>query len=163
MREAVTYVEMTEREQLKAAAPVEGLSLEQIEWDPRLVPEMLARIGAPYGWKSARRSAEEWAAWRDESPQRTFWLLVLHGEPVGIVTYEPHPDGDVEILSFGLVPEHVGEGLGSYALTLGVRQAWEVQPEVRRVWLHTSSFDHPNALPNYERRGFRVFKVEERM
>jgi hypothetical protein len=28
------------------------------------------------------------------------------------------------------------------------------------VWLHTCSFDHPAALPNYLARGFRVFKTE---
>jgi hypothetical protein len=32
---------------------------------------------------------------------------------------------------------------------------------VNRVWLHTSSLDHPRALPNYHRRGFRTFKTEE--
>jgi RimJ/RimL family protein N-acetyltransferase len=163
MEEIVTFVEMTEREQLKPAATVEGLTLEQVDWDPRVVPGILARIGAPHGWKSAWRSDEEWAAWREESPQRTFWLLEFEGDPAGIVTYEPYPDGDVEIRSFGLVPEYIGKGLGSYALTLGVQQAWETMPGVRRVWLHTSSLDHPNALPNYERRGFRVFRIEERM
>jgi hypothetical protein len=33
---------------------------------------------------------------------------------------------------------------------------------VRRVWLHTSSRDHPHAKPNYERRGFRPFRTEQR-
>jgi hypothetical protein len=28
------------------------------------------------------------------------------------------------------------------------------------VWLHTNSFDHPSALPNYLKRGFEVFKTE---
>ncbi|MBO2445865.1 GNAT family N-acetyltransferase [Actinomadura barringtoniae] len=162
MNEIVTFVEMTDRDQLEPAAPVEGLVLERTEWDAR-VPEMLARVGTPYGWKSARRTATEWETWRAGSPRRMYWLLVFEGEPIGIITYEPYPDGDVEIRSFGLVPERVGTGLGSYALTLGVRQAWEVMPDVRRVWLHTSSLDHPNALPNYERRGFRVFKVEQRV
>jgi hypothetical protein len=32
---------------------------------------------------------------------------------------------------------------------------------VNRVWLHTSSFDHPRALPNYHRRGFRTFKTDK--
>jgi hypothetical protein len=30
------------------------------------------------------------------------------------------------------------------------------------VWLHTSSFDHPQALANYLARGFRVYDTEER-
>jgi hypothetical protein len=47
-------------------------------------------------------------------------------------------------------------------LTLAVREAWNVEPldadAVRRVWLHTSSLDHPNALGNYQRRGFRPYR-----
>jgi len=39
-----------------------------------------------------------------------------------------------------------------------VRRAWEFNP--RRVWVHTSSFDHRAALPNYLKRGFRVYKTE---
>jgi hypothetical protein len=34
-------------------------------------------------------------------------------------------------------------------------------PSVNRVWLHTSTVDHPRALPNYHRRGFRTFKTEQ--
>ncbi|MFG1916756.1 hypothetical protein [Micromonospora sp. NPDC048898] len=33
-------------------------------------------------------------------------------------------------------------------------------PAVRRVWLHTSSLDHPNALRNYQRRGLTVYRTE---
>ena len=73
--------------------------------------------------------------------------------------YDPHPDHDVEIETFGLVPEFTGKGLGGYALTLAVRQGWDLAPGTRRVWLHTSSADNPNALPNFHRRGFRTFKT----
>jgi GNAT superfamily N-acetyltransferase len=79
--------------------------------------------------------------------------------------FEPQPGGQVEITTFGLLPEFVGGGLGGHALTLTVRQAWAVEPldaePVRRVWLHTSDVDHPNALPNYRRRGFRPFKTRK--
>ena len=30
----------------------------------------------------------------------------------------------------------------------------------RRVWLHTCTLDHPNALANYQARGLRMFKQE---
>jgi GNAT superfamily N-acetyltransferase len=72
----------------------------------------------------------------------------------------------VEIVVFGLVPEFVGRGFGSHLLTVGTRLAWAAEhPDTaptRRVWLHTSSRDHPNARPNYERRGFRAFRTEHR-
>lgn len=75
----------------------------------------------------------------------------------GIVVYDPHPGSEVEIKSFGLLPESIGKGLGGFALTLAIEQAWNLEPGVTRVWLHTSSKDHPRALPNYHRRGFSTF------
>ncbi|MFB4300172.1 GNAT family N-acetyltransferase [Actinomadura sp. NTSP31] len=159
MQETVTHVEMTDRDQLNAATPVQGLALEPLDRTSPLVPDILARVGTPYGWKSSRRTPEEWQSWLTENPRRTFTLVTFESEPAGIVAYDPQ-DHEVEIKSFGLLPDFVGKGLGGYALTLGIQHAWELSPTARRVWLHTSSLDHPNALPNYHRRGFRTYKTE---
>ncbi|GAA1522928.1 GNAT family N-acetyltransferase [Actinomadura kijaniata] len=161
MTEIVTYVEMTARDQLDPAVRVPDLTLEPLDRDSPLVVELQARIGAPYGWESASRTGREWADWFARCPDRAFRLLRFEGVPAGMASYDLRPGGDVEIETFGLLPEFVGKGLGGYALTLAIRQAWELAPAVTRVWLHTSSLDHPNALPNYHRRGFRTFRTEE--
>jgi len=158
----VTYVEMTAPSQLIPAAPVPGLTLEPADHGSPFIPGILARIGAAYKWESASRTEQEWVAWFAEHPDRTFWLLSLEGEPAGMVTCDLHPGDEAEIVTFGLLPEFVGKGLGGFALTLGVQQAWALAPVVNRVWLHTSTLDHPRALPNYHRRGFRTFKTEQR-
>ncbi|NUP51478.1 MAG: GNAT family N-acetyltransferase [Catenulispora sp.] len=153
---------MTARDQFAPVAAVPRLTLEPADDDLDRVAATLARIGAPHGWKSVDRTPRQWQDWFAERPGRRYWLLRLAGEddPAGAVVCDPHPGGDVEIKSFGLVPEMVGKGLGGYALTLAVNQAWNLHPDVSRVWLHTSSHDHPGALPNYLRRGFRIFKTE---
>jgi GNAT superfamily N-acetyltransferase len=161
MKEIVTYVEMTAPDQLVPAPPVPGLRLEPLAPDSPLVVDLLARVGTPYGWRSASRTPEEWRVWFAETPDRTFGLLSFEGEPAGIVSYKPQPGDEVEIGSFGLLPEFTGKGLGGFALTLAVRGAWEAGASVRRVWLHTSSWDHPRALPNYCRRGFSPYRTEE--
>jgi GNAT superfamily N-acetyltransferase len=161
VKQTVTYLEMTDLDQLNPAAPVPGMFLEALARGSALIPDILARVGAPYGWRSAGRTGREWQVWLAEVPHRTFGLLSFAGEPAGIVAYEPHPGDEVEIKSFGLLPEFVGRGLGGYALTLAIQRAWEPPATVSRVWLHTSSFDHPHALPNYHRRGFRTFRTEE--
>ncbi|WP_067806087.1 GNAT family N-acetyltransferase [Actinomadura formosensis] len=157
MTEIVTYVEMTARDQLAPAAPVPGLALAPLEPDSPLIVELHAGVGTPYGWTSASRTQEEWAT---GFPARTVWMLSFEREPAGTISYRLHP-GEVEIETFGLLPRFIGHGLGGYALTLGVRRAWELAPAVTRVWLHTSSLDHPRALSNYHRRGFRTFKTEK--
>lgn len=157
----MTYLEMTSPDELVPAAPVPALTLAALHRDSPLISDVQAGVGAPYHWKSAYRTDEEWAVWRAERPIRSSWLLSFSGESAGIVNYDVHPGDEVEIETFGLLPEFVGRGLGGHALTLGIRQAWDLLPTVKRIWLHTSSLDHPNALPNYRRRGLRAFRVEQ--
>lgn len=160
MPKIVTYLEMTARDQLNPAPPVPGLTLEPLDLTDPLVVGLQVRIGAPYGWRSATRDPREWAGYLAERPDRRYHVLAFRGEPAGVVNHDVHPGDEVEIETFGLVPEFTGRGLGGYALTLGLRRAWDLIPGVRRVWLHTSTQDHPNALPNYRARGLRPFRTE---
>ncbi|HEV8305624.1 MAG TPA: hypothetical protein VGQ25_11715, partial [Gemmatimonadales bacterium] len=68
-------------------------------------------------------------------------------------------DASVEIAYFGIVPAEFGRGFGKHLLSCAVRDAWALGP--KRVWLHTCTLDHPNALPNYVARGFTPYKAEE--
>lgn len=154
MEEIVTQLEMTAAEQLNPAPAVDGVALEPTAAGPE-IRDLHVRIGTPYRWPSASRSTEDWATWLAE-PDRQYRLIEYRGDVAGAADVEPQPGGDVEITTFGLLPEFVGKGLGGYALTLVVADAWAL-PGARRVWLHTSTLDHPNALPNYLRRGFRGF------
>ena len=56
-------------------------------------------------------------------------------------------------------PRYMGRGLGKHLLSYGISRAWEMDAD--RVWLHTCNLDGPHALANYQKRGFKVFKVEE--
>lgn len=67
-------------------------------------------------------------------------------------------DDSVEVAYFGLVPGELGRGLGKHLLSCAVRDAWALGPT--RVWVHTCTLDHPNALPNYVARGFVPYKTE---
>jgi GNAT superfamily N-acetyltransferase len=168
VEETVTYLEMTAPDQLvPGRPPPTPIDLERL--DPTSLPLLrstYARIGAPHAWvgRSAWSDAQ-WEAWLSR-PGRQPWIARVDGEVAGMVELELQSGGDVEIVVFGLVPEFVGRGFGSHLLTLGARLAWAAEhPDrapTRRVWLHTSSRDHPNALPNYQRRGFRAYRTERR-
>jgi RimJ/RimL family protein N-acetyltransferase len=148
---------MTARDQLAPADPVPGLTLEPLDRSSPLVVELQVRIGAPYGWPCVTRTASQWRTWFTENPDRLFFQLSLECIAAGLLVYDFHPGDEVEIETFGLVPEYIGRGLGGHALTLGIRQAWALSPTTRRIWLHTSTSDHPHALRNYQRRGMRTF------
>ena len=49
----------------------------------------------------------------------------------------------------------MGKGLGGGLLSATIENAWGT--ETNRVWAHTSSLDDPNALKNYQARGFQIY------
>jgi GNAT superfamily N-acetyltransferase len=50
----------------------------------------------------------------------------------------------------------VGKGLGGGLLSAAIENAWG--KGTNRVWVHNSSLDHPNALKNYQARGFNIYR-----
>ena len=65
---------------------------------------------------------------------------------------------EVEIAYFGLLEEFQNRKLGSYLLSEAIKISFI--HKVNRVWLHTCSLDHKNALNNYIGRGMKIFKTE---
>ena len=65
---------------------------------------------------------------------------------------------EVEIAYLGLLEEYQNKKLGSYLLSSAIKNSFEYSPD--RVWVHTCSLDHKNALTNYIARGMRIFKKE---
>jgi len=94
------------------------------------------------------------------------WVARVGGEPAGLIELESRPGEEVELTVFGLAPEFVGRGFGGHLRTLATRLAWETRhpgdAATQRVWLHTASSDHANALPDYRARGFLVVRTEVR-
>ena len=76
-----------------------------------------------------------------------FFELIFH--------YEKN---EVEIAYFGILEEYQNKKLGSYLLSQAIKKSFN--KNVNRVWLHTCSLDHKNALNNYVARGMKIFKSE---
>ena len=65
---------------------------------------------------------------------------------------------EVEIAYLGLLEEFQNKKLGSYLLSEAIKKSFK--DNVNRVWVHTCSLDHKNALNNYIARGMKIFKTE---
>ena len=65
---------------------------------------------------------------------------------------------EVEIAYFGLLEEFQNKKLGSYLLSQAIKKSFKGR--INRVWVHTCSLDHKNALNNYIARGMKIFKTE---
>ncbi len=156
-----TYLEMTSREALRP----ERVADDELEVSHcpdcsiELFRCLYADVGREYRWIDR-------LAWTDDEvrayladPAVKIWLLRVGGTLAGYFELRRHAANDVEIAYFGLLPGFTGRRLGAHLLTEAVERAWSMG--ARRVWLHTCTFDHPAALPNYLKRGFTVFKTEQ--
>ena len=65
---------------------------------------------------------------------------------------------EVEVAYFGILEEYQNKKLGSFLLTEAIKKSFD--ENINRVWLHTCSLDHKNALNNYIARGMKIFKSE---
>ena len=65
---------------------------------------------------------------------------------------------EIEIAYFGLLEEFQNKNLGSFLLSEAIKKSF--LNNINRVWLHTCSLDHENALKNYISRGMKIFKTE---
>ena len=76
-----------------------------------------------------------------------FFELITHNEKK-----------EVEIAYFGLLEEFHNKKLGSYLLSQAIKKSFT--ENINRVWVHTCTLDHKNALKNYISRGMKIFKTE---
>ena len=155
-----TYLELTDPVQFRpafSAFPDVTIGRESAA-TPALYNALYRGVGKDYHW------VDRWH-WTDA---QTAAHLAQHGIHLFVARtganvtgfYELRQDGaEVEIAYFGLMPDAIGRGLGKHLLSHAVTDAFGLG--ARRVWLHTCTLDHPAALPNYQARGFRIFKVEE--
>ena len=119
---------------------------------------LYTEVGRAYHWIDRLPWTDDEIRAYVNDPDVSLWLMTVAGAPAGYFELRRDRVGGVEIVYFGLLPEYTGRGLGGHLLTVAVEEAWALGGD--RVWLHTNTLDHPAALPNYLKRGFRAFHAE---
>jgi GNAT superfamily N-acetyltransferase len=153
------HLEMTHPSQLVPARKTHtAFSLVQVEMpSPPLNRFLYTAVGGNWYWlERLGWSYAQWQRYLEQEGVET-WVAYVSGTPAGYFELETQAGGNVEIVYFGLLPPFIGHGLGGALLTMAIERAWAM--DARRVWLHTCSLDHPNALPGYQARGLRVFNI----
>jgi GNAT superfamily N-acetyltransferase len=154
-----TYLEMSSPSELRPAS-LDG-PLPQIErledCSVSLFRSLYADVGRAYRWTDRLSWTDDRVREHLSTPGVSLWLMSWEQEAAGYFELRQHEDQSVEIAYFGLLPAFIGRGWGKYLLTRAVQSAWQLG---RRVWLHTCTLDHPAALPNYLKRGFRPTREE---
>lgn len=116
-------------------------------------------VGAEWAWRDRLHMSNAELRKVLSSTDTQVHVLYVSGSPGGYVELFRHADRSVEIVYFGLRRDYMGRGLGKHLLSYGVARAWDMH--ATRVWLHTCNLDGPHALVNYQKRGFRIYRVVE--
>ena len=101
---------------------------------------------------------KQWIKYTEGEKVKTF-VLKKQDDLVGYYELILHLDqNETEIAYFGILEEYQNKKLGSFLLSSAIKNSFVSNPN--RVWVHTCSLDHKNALNNYISRGMKVFKTE---
>ena len=116
-------------------------------------------IGKKHSWVDRLIWTEkQWEEYTTNKNVKTY-VLKIKDDIAGYFELISHPDqNEVEIAYLGLLEEYHNKKLGSYLLSSAIRNSFIENP--KRVWVHTCSLDHKNALNNYLSRGMKIFKTE---
>ncbi|MGI9355325.1 MAG: GNAT family N-acetyltransferase [Rhizobiaceae bacterium] len=118
-------------------------------------------VGRDYAWEDIhQREHSEIEDWLNDGATALFTLLD-HGWPQGFFMLEDSGEGVANLAYFGLVPEAVGKGLGTWLLKTALLTAWD-QPDITKVTVNTCTLDHPRALATYQKHGFSPVRREDR-
>jgi len=116
-------------------------------------------IGKNHNWVDRLVwSDKQWIEYTSSKKVKTYFLkkdIDLAGFFELIVHQE---ENEVEIAYLGLLEEYHNQKLGSYLLSEAIKNSFSYNP--KRVWVHTCSLDHKNAINNYISRGMKIFKKE---
>ena len=101
---------------------------------------------------------KQWMNYTSDRSVKTF-VLKKKDDLAGYFELIIHKDkNEVEIAYLGLLEEYHNQKLGSFLLSSAIRNSFK--EKTNRVWVHTCSLDHKNALKNYLSRGMKIFKKE---
>ena len=135
------------------------LIVEKIKPDFQLNKFFYKQVGKKHRWVDRLSWSDvKWIKYISNKNLETY-VIKYSNDLVGFFELLYNPElNETEISYFGLLQEYIGKGIGGYALSEAIRRSFG--RDIKRVWLHTCTLDHPNALKNYIARGMTIFKKE---
>ena len=156
-----SYLEINSINELLAKnKPFNDLYLEKVNPpDFQLNKFFYKEIGKKHSWRDRLIwNDKKWISYLENSGVNTY---ILKNNKDFIGYFEQILDTeklDCEIAYFGILEEYIGKKLGGYLLSEAIKLSFDSGS--KRIWVHTCSLDHKNALHNYLSRGMKVFKSE---
>ena len=117
--------------------------------------DLFRAVGSDLMWFSRLIMKDEDLAAILGNPAIESYALLRDGKALGLLELNFADLPNCELAFYGLVPSAIGKGLGRALMDESIRRAWG-RP-INRYWVHTCTFDAPQALPFYIRSGFTPY------
>jgi hypothetical protein len=117
-------------------------------------------VGKKHRWVDRLAWSEnEWIKYSSNPAVETY-IMKAKNDLTGYFELISHLNlQEIEIAYFGLLEDYHNKKLGGYLLSNAIKKSFE-KKNIQRVWVHTCTFDHENALKNYLARGMKIYKKE---
>ncbi len=117
-------------------------------------------VGKKHKWTDRLIWSEaDWINYASNPKVQTY-ILKVDNDLAGYFELITHTDlSEIEIAYFGLLEEYHNKKLGGYLLSEAIKNCFKKE-NIKRIWVHTCTLDHENALKNYLARGMKVYKKE---
>jgi len=118
------------------------------------------QIGNKYRWKDRLIwDDKKWISYTTHNDVKTF-VLMEENDLAGYFEQIFNKNKfECEIAYFGILENYIGKKYGGYLLSEAIKISFN--EGAKRVWVHTCSLDHKNAIKNYLSRGMKIFKSEK--
>jgi ribosomal protein S18 acetylase RimI-like enzyme len=155
--DVITYLEMREKPRTPPmSAPPAKLALIRAEQcTVSFYRYLYETVGTPWLWFERRLLDDAILGAQIRKETTEIFVLYVGGVPAGYFELDTSAPDETELCYFGLIPEFIGRRLGPFLLRAAIDRAWS-RP-ISRLWVHTRSYDHPEALGHYQRAGFVVY------
>ena len=152
----VTHLEMTARPSRRDDSPgawtLRKVDAPALDW----YRDLHRRVGEEWLWFSRMRMNDAELAAIIHAAGVEVHALVVDGREEGLLELDFREASQCELVYFGVTAKLIGTGAARFLMNRALERAWS--SDVRRVWLHTCTFDHPSAIAFYQRSGFRPFR-----
>ena len=117
-------------------------------------------VGKKHRWTDRLIWSEEnWIKYSSDPKVETY-VLKVRNDLAGYFELIFHTNiQEIEIAYFGLLEEYHYKKLGGYLLSTAIKKSFK-KKDIKRVWVHTCTLDHKNAIKNYLARGMKIYKKE---
>jgi GNAT superfamily N-acetyltransferase len=154
----VTHLEMTAPPPRRADPPgawsLRKIDTPALDW----YRDIFRRVGEEWLWFSRARLNDAELAAVIHAPGVEVYALVADSRDEGLLELDFREPGQCELVYFGVTAKLIGTGAARFLMNRALERVWS--RNIRRLWVHTCTLDHPSALAFYQRSGFRPFRSQ---